>query len=120
MKEQQWTLYETWRGRDIRAQVTFLNEGIHVLVTGGDSSHVGAVSMCDREHDIQTMTFPEHKEALVTARWAEVLFDTLHFPVTVAAGIHYDRVCRSDLEEIVKTAEDLLEKVLLRMKGERE
>lgn len=110
MKEQ---LFQTeWRGYPIEALVHRLDDGFHVLVTGGCRTHVGAVSHAAPEERVQTVQYPTHREGTVSERWAEALCAHLRCPVTVNCGIHYDNVSKADIQEIVTVTEQLLKKVM--------
>lgn len=106
MKEQ---LFQTqWRGYSIEARVHVLDAGIHILLTGGCRTHVGAVSHAIPGEPVQTIQFPTHREGMVSERWAKVLCQRLNSPVTVNCGIHYDHVSKRDIQEIVSVTEELL------------
>lgn len=77
-------------GKKITAELTRLDQGVQVLVAGGDLSHVGAVSIVDPEGHITTTQFPGHRDGVVSRRWAEALAETGNIPAVVTAGIHYD------------------------------
>lgn len=100
-------------GHSIEARCTILDDGLHVLLTGGSRTHVGALSYAfPGEHEkIQTIQFPEHRDGAVSERWAGRLCQRFRMPVVVNCGIHYDHVNRADIERILAAAEDLLEQV---------
>lgn len=102
-------------GADITAQVTLLDEGIHVLLTGGGRSHVGAVALAENGRLTGGVNYPGHKEGQVAERWAAVLSGAWHVPVTVACGIHYDNATRGQIDAVLRTCEALLEEILQSM-----
>lgn len=100
-------------GRRITASVTVLDHGIHVLLSGGDRSHVGAVYYADGSGAEQYQFQAEgHREAVVSESWARKMAEAVHMPVTVACGIHYDGVGKEEIAEIVRGTGEMLEKVL--------
>lgn len=103
-------LQEEWRGYPVKAACTVLDEGIHVLITGGSRTHVGAVSYAFLGEPVQTVQFPEHRDGTVSAFWAEKLCRQFGTPVVVNCGIHYDRVSGNDIKEIVAVTERLLKR----------
>lgn len=84
------TLQETLLGRPLTCTITRLDDGIHVLFTGGDLSHIGAVSVCDPGSAAQTLTMPGHKEQYISAPWAKAIADASGLRCCVVCGIHYD------------------------------
>lgn len=108
----QHTTYEiTYRGKAITANIQKLDSGYLVSVTGGDSSHVGAVSIIGADQPLQTISFPAHKESVVSESWAKRLYAVTGMPVTVAAGVHYDQLTREEIRDVVARTEELLDEV---------
>lgn len=98
-----------WLGYPIEAAVSVLDEGVHVLLTGGCRTHVGAISRAVPGEETQTMQYPAHRDGLVSERWASALSSLLQQPVVVCCGIHYDAVSREEIRQIVKRTDELLQ-----------
>ena len=98
-------------GRDISAKVTVLAHGMSVLLTGGDASHVGAIALADEEGRIKTIGLNGHKEQIIGERWAEELYRIKKEPVSVTAGIHYDKLTKEQIENVVNETNVMLEEV---------
>ncbi len=92
--------------------VTPLDDGIHVLLTGGDNGHIGAVSVCDPDQASETMTFPGHKEQYITEPWAKAIANTIHQRCCVVCGIHYDAASPDEIQHIMKETDQLLRRIL--------
>ncbi|MGM9593048.1 MAG: hypothetical protein ACI3U8_01705 [Candidatus Onthomonas sp.] len=99
-------------GWPIEARVCLLDEGIHVLVTGGCRTHVGAVSYAFPGEAVQTIQFPTHRDGTVSEQWAKALCEARQCPVVVSCGIHYDQVSRAEISQIVSAAGELLEQAV--------
>lgn len=113
-------------GKDIYMQLTRLDDGITVLLTGGDKSHVGAISIAEPMHfeagtevtkkqpevTCQTISFPGHKEAVISEKWATEIAEKNKCRTIVQVGIHYDNATKEQILEIVKVAEELLVEVI--------
>lgn len=110
----QFELRRTLFGADIIAQVTVLDNGVHVLLTGGDRTHVGAVSVAYPQGNITTQQFPSHKDGVVSERWAKALCEAGRRPAVVVAGIHYDDLSREQIAEVVALTDDMLRELLCR------
>lgn len=107
--EKQIQLYE----KMIYVQRTQTDEGIQVLVAGGDKSHVGAVTVIDSDGKKHTVTLPGHKETIIAEKWADAIFAAYKVPVVVTAGIHFDDITSEQISTVLKTTEELLDDLLL-------
>ncbi|MDA8442210.1 MAG: hypothetical protein M0Z55_07525 [Peptococcaceae bacterium] len=83
----------------VNLQATFTGNGINILLTGGESPHIGAVVVCmpsstDKESPVlksEVITVPTHREADVARPMAEVVCGVTRQVTVVAAGIHIDQ-----------------------------
>ena len=114
----QFELSQTLLGQTITAQVTQLDQGLHVLLTGGERSHVGAVALAQNGAVTGCLSFPSHKEQVVCERWAALLSQAIGDCVTVACGIHYDNATPKQIGRILAVCEALLEQLLNQIAGE--
>jgi hypothetical protein len=96
-------------GKEILSCVQWLEHGIQATITGGDLPHIGAVSIMDEQGQLATTLFPEHRDDIISERWAVRLYEVYSMPVVVTVGIHYDRVDRDGIAEIVATTDEMLE-----------
>lgn len=106
-----WTVERSLFGWPLRAEITLLDEGAHVLFTGGARTHVGAVSIFENGRMLSHVQRPEHRDGEISRRWAEALSGRWHCCVTVACGVHYDGVDRQMIQEILAQAEEMLAQV---------
>ena len=98
-------------GKEIKAIIEFTDNGLNVLVAGGDKSHIGAVAIMDESKNLTSITFPKHKETIIAETWARQLYEKFNMPVVVSAGIHYDEITPNDILCVVKATNLLLESV---------
>lgn len=91
------------------AEVTRLDAGIHVLLTGGSRTHIGAFSMAEPDGTLHTTSLPGHKEAILSEKWAGELCMLTGENVCVAAGIHYDNLTKEQIQRVVEETDRLLE-----------
>lgn len=99
-------------GKQISAFAVLTDDGITVSVSGGDRSHIGAVSIADPEGRINTITFPEHKETVIAEKWALEIWQKLHQPVAVSAGIHYDGISKAQIGQVLDATDSILKNLL--------
>ena len=113
----QFELKRTLFGADVIAQVTLLDEGLHILLTGGGRPHVGAVSVADPQGAVTTQQFPTHKDGVVSERWAQTVSEAGYYPAVVVAGIHYDDLNQKQIDDVVKLTNDILDELLHMLKA---
>ena len=99
-------------GFPICASVTRLDDGVHVLLTGGCRTHVGAISVSEPKQPTETKVFPGHKDQLISEPWAEALAGLLEKRAVVACGIHYDAASKMQILEILRCTEEMLQEIL--------
>lgn len=107
-------------GADITAQVTLLDDGIHVLLTGGERSHVGAVALAQNGELLACPSFPGHREQVIAERWARALSRETRSCATVACGIHYNNATAEQISEILRICDGLLDEMLAAMAREEQ
>ncbi|WP_145410897.1 hypothetical protein [Paenibacillus xylanexedens] len=98
----------------IQLQVLEVGHDKVFLVTGGDA-HIGAVATYYVDHERlsgATVHVPGHKEQELCERLARKAAHQLKVTVTVIMGIHFDAITRMQIDEIVQTAERLIDEHL--------
>ena len=106
------TLEEQVFSYPIRCSATLLNEGLHVLITGGIKTHIGAISTCHPGEEPETSFFPGHKDQFVSGPWANALANKLNEPVCVVCGIHYDDISKEQITKIMTVTDQLRDALL--------
>lgn len=114
----QFELRRTLFGADITAQVTMLDDDIHVLLTGGERPHVGAAALAQTGELTGCLSFPGHKEQVVCEQWARSLSEYTGGCATVACGIHYDHLAPERIQAVLDICDKLLDETLQRIKKE--
>lgn len=99
-------------GYPIECRTDFLDDGLHVLLTGGCRTHIGALSVAEPDGSSRTMTFPGHKDQFVSKPWAEQLARKAETRVCVVCGIHYDHATRDEIQGILHKTDELLAQLL--------
>ena len=98
--------------KPVKILLTKTEWGINVLIAGGDFAHIGAVSIVDPQGEIFTKTFEGHKDHFVSEEWAEKLYEKFQVPVVVSAGIHYDNIDSTGIEDVISEMKKALDEVL--------
>lgn len=94
-------------GKELNAELTWLQDGLHVLYIGG-KTHVGAISYAEGG-TIWSCQAAGHKEQIISESWAKTLSEYWNCPVTVCCGIHFDGISGEEIKEIVNRSEQLLQ-----------
>ena len=97
MREYQIKLF----GYPIRCTVARLDTGVHVLLTGGCKSHIGAVSTAEPDGEVQTQLFPGHKDQYISEPWAKAICEKTGERACVICGIHYDNADKVQIWEFL-------------------
>ncbi|PZT53874.1 hypothetical protein [Paenibacillus silvae] len=106
----------TYDLKSIRLEIIEAGVDKVFLVTGGQA-HIGAVSTFYVEQERvsgMTVHIPGHKEQELCERLARKAALQLKVTVTVIMGIHFDSITRMQIDEIVHTAEKLMDEQLSR------
>lgn len=102
---------ELW-GEKIVAHCQAAAGGINVFLWGGQQPHIGGISVLSPDGRTHTISFPGHKDAVLTEQWAEAFRDVGILPAVITAGIHYDNLSRDEIVTVTHLTDDLLAQVL--------
>ncbi|OAB74924.1 hypothetical protein PNBC_12140 [Paenibacillus crassostreae] len=90
-----------------------------LIVTGG-AVHIGAISTAyyspEGLIEVQTTKIPGHKEYTISESLARRAIEVLNRTVTIAAGIHYDNITKSEIEMIVEIVNKRMDEYLFNKK----
>lgn len=97
--------------RRVLISVCRTEDGINILIAGGDKGHIGAVAIAKAGHIIESIVFPSHKEEVICRSWAEKISAVYPGPVVVEAGIHYDSITKEQIQEVLRRLDEELFKL---------
>ena len=94
-----------------------------VAVCGGETPHVGAVSLGQYEPErdsatVSTITVHTHRDDTVASHFAKLIAAARKATVTVTAGIHVDNAGPEELAQLMKNCEICQQKLLQAMEEE--
>ncbi len=98
-------------GKDVFVSLIRTENGIQVLLAGGDQAHIGAVGIIDECGKQSVICFPSHREDVIVEAWSRRIHDMTGVSVVVSAGIHYDHLQASQIEFILRETDRLLVEV---------
>ena len=102
-------LHKKFLDCDIAVYCQQLDYGYEIRILGGQRSHVGSVTVADKQGNLQTIVLPGHKEDVITRQWAGQIWKLVKQPVSVLAGVHYDNLEKEQLMEVIRILDQLLE-----------
>lgn len=78
-----------------------------ISIMGGDKPHIGAIAVCIPGSLASVTLVPGHREDALALSLADSISHSLDCVVSVSAGIHYDTISKSQLDEIIQIVNDL-------------
>ena len=114
------------RGRvALRLTAIVIGKDLAVALDGGDRPHIGAVAVSQPRPSLEdpaqvsastsVITLAGHKEDLLARSLAAHMAAQLDSVVTVACGIHLDRITGAELRDVQELAEALVEDLLVKL-----
>lgn len=103
-------------GHSVDMVTTKLDSGLHVLVTGGCNTHVGAVTLGTKDR-LQTVVMDHHCDEVVTEMLASALSDREECDVCVACGIHYDEATKEQIGIILSAVKNMVAELFALMES---
>jgi len=98
--------YRVW----IREEI--LDNGIILIVGGGEVSHIGSVVLAEPRKKSQVINLPKHKEEKIAREFAEKVCVKRKMPVLCVCGIHIDDATKEDIKILESNSQKLLKKLL--------
>lgn len=92
-----------------------------ITIYGGDEHHLGGVAVAyeTKSHyrnastvSVSTLTYPGHKDYLVSNSAAEQICKALQRSTVVATGIHYNNATKNEIETIINAVNWLVKELI--------
>jgi hypothetical protein len=106
---------------DLTASVMKVGQDFVIVIWGGERPHIGAVALAQSRQSLKdpqkksatasVLSILGHKEDTVVKSVSERLAAVADRPVVVTAGIHWDDLRESDLNQILKNVEILIQMI---------
>lgn len=115
--------YKIGSGRTVlQAHLQNTGRGLNVLLTGGDSPHIGGVVLAlprpslrgdgSISADSYIIPVPGHKDQLLAQPMAEALASATGLPCVVTAGVHSDAMTTEEIADCFQTLKRLTQILL--------
>lgn len=99
-------------GIRVMAELVRIGKDILVILSGGDVPHIGAIAGGSESFDLQTITFPDHKEDVVVNQMADAIRKVAKGNVCIIGGIHVDNISNNQIMLVVEMCKVLTERVI--------
>jgi hypothetical protein len=114
--------FKTGEGKfDLNASVFEVGQDLVVIIWGGERPHIGAVALAQPRKSLKNaeitsatasvLSILGHKEDTVVKTVSERLACASNRPVAVTAGMHWDDIQESEIEQILKNVEKLIREI---------
>lgn len=109
----------TRKSKRIRLSLRAVKMGhdLCVIIMGGDTPHLGAVTTLSQTKNPETTRFDAHKEYHVTEMAAGILRQEYDGNVVVCCGIHLDNIEKQEIAEVMVMSEQMIIELCRRLKG---
>ena len=115
--------YHIGNGRtSLQVQLQNTGRGFNILLTGGDSPHIGGVVLAlprpslrkdgSQSADSYIIPVPGHKDHLLAQHMAEDLAAATDLPCVVTAGVHSDDMTQDEITECICSLNQLTRLIL--------
>lgn len=103
---------------DINISAYEMGKDLCVLITGGDTPHLGALTAASQSMAPQTIAFDTHKEYHVTELATRYLLQEYKGNFVVCCGIHLDDINKQEISDVMELAEKMIRELCARLKAE--
>ncbi len=112
----------------IRLESRWIGHDLAVDICGGDTPHVGSVSVASispspfrstKTVSVSSLSLPGHKDYIISTPIAERLSREIGSSVVVTVGIHIDDATSQDIEAIKMTVDQLVDEFIHRIDKEQ-
>ena len=85
-----------------------MGKDLCVILTGGDTPHLGAITASSQSLDPQTIVFDTHKENYVTEMLAEILRKDYLGNFVICCGIHLEDIEKTEITDIMDLCRQMI------------
>lgn len=101
----------------ISLKVIKMGQDLCVILTGGDKPHLGALTTGSSLVNLNTFTFPGHKENFVTEIIGDILKKEFSGNFVVCCGIHLDDISKEEIQKVLYLCEEMVIELCNKLKS---
>ena len=101
----------------MQAKLEIIGKDLLIVITGGDSPHVGSVTTLTSNTELQTIRFPSHdgrfhKDNVLGERVAKIIQSSLSGSCTITSGVHVNGITKKQIMSASSMADNLGQQIL--------
>lgn len=105
-------IIEKTEGRvNVKLEALKAGNDICLLITGGDTPHIGAVSVYSIENKINTTIFEGHKDDKVSEYFINNMKDYFKGKISASCGIHIDDITKEEINIVMEICRDIADEL---------
>ena len=98
------------------ANVEVIGKDLLIKITGGDTPHIGTVTMLTRTTDLETVRYPSHdgrlhKDDVLAIRIGKIIQSDLPGSCTITAGVHVNHISKKQIMVSAMMSKNLGEQI---------
>lgn len=101
---------------EINLVAIHMGKDICIVLTGGDTPHLGAVTVGSPILSVETFTFENHKEDIITRMLGEILSKEYKGNFVLCCGIHLDNITKQEISDVLKLSSEITIELCKRLK----
>lgn len=85
-----------------------MGKDLCVILTGGDTPHLGAITAASQSLSPETIVFDTHKENFVTEMIAKILRKEYEGNFVICCGIHLDDIEKQEISDVMDLCKNMI------------
>ena len=95
----------------IKLEAMQAGKDICLLITGGDTPHIGAVSVYSIEDKMEPVLFEGHKDDKISEYFINNMKHYFKGNISVSCGIHIDNITREEINIVMDICRDIADEL---------
>jgi len=100
----------------MKANVEIIGKDLLIKVTGGDTPHIGTITMLTKTTDLETIRYPSHdgrmhKDDVLATRIGKIIQLNLPGSCTITAGVHVNHISKKQIMASAMMSKNLGEQI---------
>lgn len=92
---------------EINMTAFYMGNDICIILTGGDTPHLGAVTVGSQISSTETFAFPHHKENILTKMLGDILNKEFMGNFVLCCGIHLDNITKQEMSDVFNLCSEI-------------
>ncbi|QNU66256.1 hypothetical protein EHE19_015420 [Ruminiclostridium herbifermentans] len=102
---------------EIKMMAVSMGNDLCIILTGGDSPHLGAVTVGSCTEAFRTFTFKKHKENVITDLFSSILKRKYKGNFAICCGIHLDNISSEEINYSFELCQEIAEELCIMLRS---